>query len=387
VSDLLTHWAVYDDCRRLSRFADGLEPDFARVLEEQRDFARLGAIVRGPWRPPVLAWARERWDDPEARPEAERRLAFVLSGYTHVACDRVMKQLRLKLATEDEQSENPTPGDVRRLVYAYQDVHLFRHVYLDGEEEPFNRFLLVENDTEPGRALERISRTLFVNGLLSLRTTVPDPDRLDRGFLEPLSQKALRRVREDGEGPMKVVGTVGLARRPVYEWLLGASEPDGSGRVEEGWDHVKRLLTPDLTDSKAALDNLLQGVQWLYVDVEALVRAYNEPDPALVEKFRVESEFYDAGDPAIAVARAVQRGEEVAPEEGRTAVAEGANGSAYGRALELGIEYLRRVSAFWRGEADGIDAPNYKPLEYLRWNAERNRRAFLAGQRGGEGAR
>ena len=46
MSDLLTHWAVFEDCRRLALLDGRVEPLLARVMDEERQFARLGAIAR-----------------------------------------------------------------------------------------------------------------------------------------------------------------------------------------------------------------------------------------------------------------------------------------------------------------------------------------------------
>ncbi len=48
MSDLLTHWAVFDDSRRLATHDARVEPLFNRLLTEKSDYARLGAMAR--WR-------------------------------------------------------------------------------------------------------------------------------------------------------------------------------------------------------------------------------------------------------------------------------------------------------------------------------------------------
>jgi hypothetical protein len=47
MSDLLTHWAIFEDLRRLSQHDPAIAPLFASILQEEREFARLGAISRG----------------------------------------------------------------------------------------------------------------------------------------------------------------------------------------------------------------------------------------------------------------------------------------------------------------------------------------------------
>ena len=91
------------------------------------------------------------------------------------------------------------------------------------------------------------------------------------------------------------------------------------------------------------------------------------PDPAKQAAFEVESKFYLDRDPAIALARAIHRGEKVTPREVREATSDDVNQSIYGQALELSMRYLRAATAYWRGAADALVAPNaYKPA----WQVE-----------------
>lgn len=99
------------------------------------------------------------------------------------------------------------------------------------------------------------------------------------------------------------------------------------------------------------LDNLLDKVQPLYIDVGLYVRVFSAPDPAKIDSFRVESEFYADDDPLIRLARVAQHGQAVAPDALDAALAQGANRSGYAECLRMGINLLRGASAFWRGEA------------------------------------
>lgn len=358
MSDLLTHWAVFDDCRRLARFAGGIEPHFREAIEEQRQHARLGAIVRTErhWMQQLLERARAGWDEPANHPDLDRKLAFALAGMTHAACDRTMKPIRYRAVLADEQGPDPTPNPQRE-VYAYQDVHVFEHVYLNGDEEPFNRFLLAENGTKPGKTLEEFIRATFLAGLLRLRVLEPDEGDLNHEVLETIKSKAVERVTERKENPRVVMRSLGVCRSSVYGWLEEYRPRDGGANgpapeLFEGW------TTSDPDDGVEWVDELLEGVQALYVGVERLVRAYHHPDPQVRERYEIETEFYKADDTAIAAARAIHRGETPDPAEVDEAVAGGTNESGYGQALELGIEYMRRAGAFWRGEIDGFVAEN-----------------------------
>ena len=300
MSDLLTHWAMFEDCRRLAPHDAGVDPLFRELIEREREYARLGALTRGGNRfmAPVLARARERWDREEGRAATGRKIAFVAGCLAHNACDRAMKPLLSHHAGADwnaghhQMQGRPDGSAVRtvglREVSAYYDVHVFRQVYLAGQEEPFDRFLLAGNRTEPGRALEGFARSLFQRALLSSHTLIPDQDDID------------------------------------------------------GW-----------------LDRLFARLQTLYIDIDLYTDVFAKPDPAKIARYAVETAFYRADDPAIRAARAIGRGEPVEPGRVREALAVEANESAYGQSLALGLAYLRTGSAFWRGETDELATPNW----------------------------
>lgn len=300
MSDLLTHWAVFEDCRRLAQLDPAVAPLFRELIHSERDFARLGAITRGGnrWIPTILRWAREWWDAPAHPASAGRKVAFALGGLTHAACDRLMKPLLSYCARTDWNTAHhrmqdrlaDSPGGIEEAaiqeISAYYDTYVFRQVYLSGQEEPFNRFVLVANETAPGQALEEFVRALFQRALLSCHTIVPDQEH-------------------------------------VLEWL----------------DRLTMLLQP------------------FYLDIDLWARVFRAPDPAKMERYLVETVFYRTVDPAIQVARALQRGEAVSTAQVQRALEPGANESRYGQALETGIRYLRAASAFWRG---AIDEPTLK---------------------------
>jgi hypothetical protein len=290
MSDLLTHWAVFEDCRRLAQMDDRVDPLLARVMHEEREFARLGAIARSGavFVPHVLKPAREAYRQGGEAELPRRKLAFALGGITHYAADVIIKPLLTSRAQMDwneahhrMQRGDSAPDSPIREVSAYYDTHVFRKVYLAGQEEPFNRFLLAENATEPGQALEAFVFALFQRALLASHTLAPDKDDLD------------------------------------------------------GW-----------------LDNLIAQVQPLYVNVRTFVRVFAAPDPEKMRAYGVEDAFYAESDPAIRAARKAQAGEKSLGAELAAALDEAANASGYARAVCLGLQRLRETSAFWRGECE-----------------------------------
>jgi hypothetical protein len=357
VSDLLTHWAVMDDCRRLMPSVDGIAPEFGRCLNQHHRVARLGAVTRAGanWMPPVLRWTRENWEDPAMHPEVEIKLAFCVAGLTHAACDLHMKRLRIKSVLADENSDNPTEDDVARLVYAYHDTHVFRRVYGDGEEGPFNPFMMADIQTDAGRTLEAMAKALFRLAIIRTRDGALDAPELDRDDLESYVQKVARRVLEGSESVRYIIGSRGLCRQSLYDWLRELRREEGE---EPDWETIQRLLAPDTSDPGARLDNLLINEPPLYVDHERLVRVYHRPDPEKMDFYGIESAFYDEDDPAIRAARAVQGGVEPSDDEIRRALQPGSNRSAYGRALETAMAYERQGTAYWLGESDTLEAPN-----------------------------
>jgi hypothetical protein len=302
MSDMLTHWASFDDCRRLAQLDDSLIPEFRKLIEEQRHFARLGTLSFGgtTWMQPVLDLALKNWSDPKRDLKHERNVAFVLGGLIHQACDRVMKPIltnaagvdwnNMQFAMQGDPSSTPVEKDeVDRTqeVSAYFDAEVFRQVYLNGHEEPFTPLFLGET-TKSGGSLEEVIRALFQRALLSCHTLKPDSDNM------------------------------------------------------EAW-----------------LDDLAAKVQPLYLEVDRWVSVFQSPDPKKIEAYGVRSTFYDASDPTICLARGIQSGENVTDELRQRVLVRGEFTCAYGDILQHGLRYLRGASSYWRGDSDTIRAENY----------------------------
>lgn len=288
MSDMLTHWAVFEDCRRLSLADDRVDDFLTACMDAKRDIARLGALSRAGavFVPHVLRQERAKRDRTGQDSVDPGRLAYALGGITHYPADIMMKPLVKKKARVDWHEEHVRMREggtlldsPAREVSAYYDTHVFRKVYLDGREEPFNRFLLAGNDTDPGRELEAFVRSLFQRALLSSHTLAPDKENLD-------------------------------------EWL----------------------------------DNLLARVQPLYIDIRAFVEVFLSPDPRKMEEYGVEDEFYLETDPAIRVARTLQNGGDVTRNELLESLRESDNSSGYAKALCIGMTCLVEASSFWNAE-------------------------------------
>lgn len=295
MSDLLTHWAVFDDCRRLLAADARIHAQINQAMKTHVDDARLGALTRSGARLMPLAMEGARRGQGEGDPKALRKLAFGLGLVAHYAADAVMKPMMSRHAQADwntadaaMQKGNPAKGGKSiREVSAYYDTHVFRKVYADGRETPFGPAMLAANASDGGNALEAFVRSLFQRALLSSHTLSPD-----RGDME-------------------------------------------------GW-----------------IDRLLDTVQPLYISIEMYVDIYCRPDPRKMQQYGVETEFYRESDPAIATARKVQRGGAVSAQELDLALAPAGNLSGYGQCLCLGMAKLREASRWWAGAQTHLPSIN-----------------------------
>ncbi|TVR50502.1 MAG: hypothetical protein EA425_09585 [Puniceicoccaceae bacterium] len=195
MSDLLTHWAIMDDAVRIAERDTSVEPILKEVLREQEMPVRLGAICRqgARWIPQILPAARAAWESGNDWESAARRLGFALGGILHFPADLFMKPLLRSFGREwaADHPEHGKPGQHPkrfspiREISAYYDCHVFREVYLAGEEGPFSRFLTAHNPTAPGQALEAFIRALFQRALLSSHTLAPPHEDFE-GWLDTL---------------------------------------------------------------------------------------------------------------------------------------------------------------------------------------------------------
>src|SRR5690606_37743589 len=103
MSDLLTHWAVFDDCRRLAAADAEVDPFINRLLDQKGDYARLGAIARSGsrWMPPIPKPAHANREAAAGDERLQQRMAFALGGILHFPADHVFKPLMSGLAQAD----------------------------------------------------------------------------------------------------------------------------------------------------------------------------------------------------------------------------------------------------------------------------------------------
>ncbi|MCG6122832.1 MAG: hypothetical protein MEP57_09015 [Microvirga sp.] len=302
MSDMLTHWATFDDCRRLAQIDPKIHPDFREVMEIGAEQARLGTLTRGGsvWMEPTLRNARDSWDQPEARERNQRNVAFVLGGLIHQACDRVMKPILTDAGGSDWSEimaamqgpravQEARKDDIARTqeASAYFDAEVFRQVYLEGREKPFSRYFMADASPDD-EAFEQVIQAMFQRTILSSHTLKPDSEHME-------------------------------------QWL----------------------------------DNLFEKVQHLPVKVSRWLHVYNHGDPRKAEELGIKTRFYRADDPSILAARLLQAGREPDEELKRRVFQDGESACAYGDVIQTGLYYLRSASAFWNGEVQTFAAPNY----------------------------
>jgi hypothetical protein len=108
---------------------------------------------------------------------------------------------------------------------------------------------------------------------------------------------------------------------------------------------------PDEEHIEAWIDGLSGLQQRFYVDVDRYARAVAAPDPEKVQRYIVDVDFYDRGEPIISAAHVLQRGEALAAEDVREAIDQDTH-SHYAHALFIACHYLAAASRFFEHEID-----------------------------------
>ena len=185
MSELVTHIAVADDAVLLAQASGRIEPEIKRVLREQVQAMRLGALTRKTeqFAGPVVRTLRERKADPKDG-DAEK-LAFCLGSMAHRAADRMLKPIFASAADDGKYTT--------KQIRVYHDVFLFDRLYGRGKSGPFPEGLMDETAPPPVpaaadvnlAALERYHYLLFQRAMLATHTFKPDIDDPE-GWLERL---------------------------------------------------------------------------------------------------------------------------------------------------------------------------------------------------------
>jgi len=290
MSDMLTHWAVFDDVRRISQHDLKIATIFKNIIQEEREYARLGALTRGgkKWIEEIIREAlKQEKSLIEVESTERKKIAFAIGGITHYAADIVMKKICTSIVGQSwneahhamQKGENEESIEIRN-ISAYYDVHVFKKVYLEGSEEPFNSFLISHNSSSPGKALEEFIRSLFQRALLSCHT-----------------------------------------------------------------------LAPDKGDYLTYIEKLISKVQRLYIDIELYCEVFSNPDEKKMREYHVRDVFYIDEDPLIRIARNIQKNQKITSEEYEKAIRIENNRSGYALALAISIQRLRELTDYWNGKS------------------------------------
>ncbi len=294
---MVTHWASFEDCRLLAQRDEAIDPLFREMLATQADAGRLGTIVTGgnSWMPPLTAKLRDRRERGEWTVADERSLALVLGCLIHQACDFAMKPLLSRTSGHDWNQMQATMASGSA----------------SKESQAITQEISAYYDAE-------VFRQVYLGG-----------------GAEPLSSLFLAEVSESGAEFERFV-------RATFQRALLASH----------------TLKPDMENFDAWVENLFAKVQPLYLDVDLWVRVYNHPDPAKIAAYGVRTAFYDPTDPAIRAARALHAGQVLAPDLHNEVFGKRAFSCAYGEVLQVGLDYLRNATRYWRHEAPVLASPN-----------------------------
>lgn len=291
MSEYITHTAVFEDCGRLALSSPAICGPFKTVLKKYWDIASLGTLTRSGDRYTVelLAYCRDRWSSRRDGDFLEEKLAYVLGWRCHNAADRHFKPIYREVQPEHYQNEAQQRGDPDERdvsdVRIYHDIIVFREVYDNGRRKgsPVSAHLL-EDDLGSHPAAEAVA-------------------------VAPMES---------------AIGGV------IQRTLLGLQSFASRERDPERW-----------------LERFHKQLQDYYVDVHRYARAFAEPQPDYLRRFILENRFYDARDPLIRLARALQRGT-APPAIALDAALEDAKGqSQYAQTIRQGYLYLLASSEFF----------------------------------------
>jgi len=117
------------------------------------------------------------------------------------------------------------------------------------------------------------------------------------------------------------------------------------------WQRVliqMHTFKPDDANVHAWLGNLFHGVQDFGLRLDMHEKIATDPDSAKVKRYLTDTNFYDAADPIIATARAIQRGEVVAGVD-QAVEATISGQSFYARAMHRAIDHIRAAGELYQG--------------------------------------
>jgi len=110
-------------------------------------------------------------------------------------------------------------------------------------------------------------------------------------------------------------------------------------------------LIPDMSDPEGWMEKVFGRVQEMTLDVGRYHRALTNPDEEIFGRAIVDVNFYDDGDPLIALLRDLREGAEVEGDEFMLRCRSRDHDSLYARGAAKGYGYVQVTSEYWSGEA------------------------------------
>lgn len=302
VSEHITHIGVCDDARRLASRSAAFDERVREALADNVRACRYGSSCNWGGRHfvvPSLVRYREAW--PEDDGDLATRVAFVLGRMTHNAADAYFKPIEERL----DWSEGLSSDEAQQ----YQDAVVLREVYDDATADPF--------------AAGFLSRGLSEH---------PAAGAVDAGLAETYLGAAHQN---------RLLTFLPSSREfeAVLESVFAPTTDDGEER--------RTVDSTDMYEVMQRLHSVVSDHQTYYVDFERLVRISRDPDPEKTEHYLRDPDFYDAADPAIEAARAIQRG--AAPDDVHDA-ATADQESQYGQCVASAYRRIERGAAFLVGD-------------------------------------
>ncbi len=297
MADLLVHFGVFDDSRRIALRDELVAPWLSGLMDRQRQVARLGALTRGAhrWATRVLEQSRAGAGGAEQVAAEQRpagRLAFALGGITHYAADKITKPIMSRIAKMD-----------------WHQAHFMQQIGKDDAEKTrLQKYVSTYYDIE-------VLRRVYLGGKV-----------------EPFNQYFMA---DHTEPEAKVLEDLigGMFQRALL---------------------ACHTLSPDEADVDQWLDNLLDGVQPLYIDIRRYVEVFTHPDPQLRKQLETD-EFYRPEDPAVQLAEQLRQGiqqPQSITDRITAAISPRANLGGYGQSLALALTRLRETSAYLAGQGE-----------------------------------
>ena len=288
MSEYFGHAVHGDDCAALAQASPNITRRTKRVCREHARLMRMGSVLRAGATLVTPALKAIRDADSTTRTRtADRRLAIALSQLSHRAADGYFKPVYRQLAPEYYDNDYSVAPADIRIMHDVALYHERRHMPL-AEGDP---------KYDP----------------LTFRHIVPltaDVDPAESRFVE----------------------TVFGAR--VLQELLG----------------LHRLFLPG-ADSESKLRAYIMALDPVYLDTARYADMAAQPYHNLVQRYIVDPNFYDPGDPYVSLAVDIQNGARPDAERFEAARKTPADElSQWGVSLAMGIDYYEAAQAYMNGD-------------------------------------